>query len=249
MKKFTFFIVSILLSSQLMAQLCQPTFLNGCMNWNNHYVVMGGIDWTFDGLDCSQSDHTDLIGEITAGTDTYMEVEIGDWSGCSVWIDFNKNNLLDDSENLYHAGNGGTAINTFSFNINVPITVVNGSYIMRVIASWGSDGFNPGTNGSGGCGDYQYGNFSDFTVNIIGGSASLDELAISTQLYPNPSRDKITVKSNNPISDSYTILDLKGSSVQVGKFIDQQHTISIQNLNSGMYFLKLDNNTILFAKE
>lgn len=224
--------------------LCTPSFLNGCGNWKNNYIVVGGLDWTFDGVDCTNYDYTaDYTATVSAGVATYMEVNSGNWCGCSVWVDFNTDGQFDDSENLYHAGNGGTETNSFVFDITVPPTTLNGTYVMRVIASWGSDGYTPSTNGSGGCGDYQYGGFNDFSLVVENGAASSPELETTFALYPNPANESLTIKSDVSLQGEYQITDLRGTAVQSGKLDATQVELDIASLQAGMYVLSFENSS------
>lgn len=244
MKKITIILSLLLVSGSSFAQLCTPTFLNGCFSWKNQSIYIGTIDWMFDNVDCSQSDYTTMSTDITAGTATTMSVTAGDWCGCSVWIDINHDNTLDDSENFFHEGNGGEASHTFDFSITLPPSTINGFYTMRVIASWGSDGFTPGTNGSGGCGDFQYGSFQDFTIRVIGGvnAAGLNEnqQASKISVAPNPVENNVLISSEKAmIGSTYFITSTLGSVVAKGTIQSEQENLSVSDLCPGIYLLHL----------
>jgi Secretion system C-terminal sorting domain/GEVED domain len=147
------------------AQLCSPTFSNGCFNWQTTSIVAGSINWTAPAT-CTNSNFTTISTTVASGGSLPMTVVNGNFCGCSVWVDFNYNNLLDSSENLYsNYIASGTA--TYNFSITIPAAVPNGTYTMRFISSWGSSGTGVSINGTGGCGAYQYGNFQDFSL-IVG---------------------------------------------------------------------------------
>mgnify|MGYP005988759185 CR=1 FL=1 len=221
--------------------LCQPTFANGCFDWHTNLTNFNGVDYNFDGNDCTESDFTDQVGSITAGQDTEIQVESGNWCGVSVWIDLNRDDLLDDSENFYHEGNGGNETHLFTFNINVPTTTINGRYTIRIITHWGSDGFNPGDNGNGGCGAYQYGNFQDYSVDIDGGVASLEELDFPLHVTPNPSSDLVSLKVNAAfIGKSYELFNALGQKVYEGVINGIEEKINMKQMESGIYFVKLE---------
>ncbi|MCE3297304.1 MAG: hypothetical protein K0R65_3018 [Crocinitomicaceae bacterium] len=225
------------------SQLCAPTFANGCFTWNTKSVELATLNWTFDEVDCLISDYTSMNTVITAGTETPMLISAGNWCGVSVWVDFNKDYQFDDSENLFHEGNGSTEVNIFDFNINIPETTINGNYTMRVISSWGSDGFTPGANGSGGCGDYQYGNYVDFSIQVTGGQfpLSLEEKQPGLSLHPNPANDKLTIDNNGLTGSVYEIYSLDGTKVSSGKIASDKHEVTVASLEAGVYFLKLEN--------
>ena len=66
-------------------------------------------------------------------------------------------------------------------------------------------------------------------------------------IYPNPSEDKIYIKSEI-ISDYYTISNTLGQIVQQGKFI-QNEPIFIENLKSNLYFVKTSNHIFKMQKK
>jgi len=73
-------------------------------------------------------------------------------------------------------------------------------------------------------------------------------------LYPNPTKDNITIelKSNN-VNVSYQIHSITGTVLEVGNIISGQKTIDLQNLEKGIYLLKINdrkyNGVIKFIKE
>ncbi|MGV3630682.1 MAG: T9SS type A sorting domain-containing protein [Bacteroidota bacterium] len=243
MKKITYLSAFLSLAGFSSGQLCTPAFANGCFSWNTKSVEVASINWTFDEMDCSISDYTALSTVITAGNDIPMTVSAGNWCGCSVWVDFNRDDQFDDSENLYHAGNGSTEVNVFDFTVNVPQTTINGNYTMRVISSWGSDGFTPGDNGSGGCGNYQYGNFVDFAIQVTGGQFPLgvEEQISGITVQPNPANDKIVLENKGLNGTSYQLLSLDGTEAASGKITGEKHEVIVSGLKSGIYFIQLEN--------
>lgn len=181
------------------AQYCTPTFVNGCFNWRLLTVNAGDIAWTFDGIDCLDNDHTDATTNVDAGTPLSMDVETGVWCGCAVWVDLDNSGTFEDSENLYYAYTGADPSFTYSFSITLPAGTPAGDHRMRIIAPWGSDGFlDTNTNGYGPCGDYQYGNYGDFTVHVNGGGIGMNEAtAVMPGLVagPNPATGAVQIAS------------------------------------------------------
>lgn len=242
MKKITYLSAFLSLAGSSFGQLCTPAFANGCFSWNTKSVEMASINWTFDEVDCTASDYTNLSTVIAAGVPTPMTVSAGNWCGCSVWVDFNGNNQFDNSENLFYEGNGSTEVNVFDFSIEIPTSTINGNYILRVISSWGSDGFTPGDNGSGGCGDYQYGNFVDFSIQVTGGQFPLgiSEQENSLKIAPNPAMDKLTIENKDLAGRSFSIVSLDGTEVTHGTILATEQEIAINTLKPGVYFIKLE---------
>lgn len=240
MKKITYLSAFLSLAGFSSGQLCTPAFANGCSFWNTKSVEVASVNWTFDEADCTASDYTNLSTVIAAGIPTPMTVSAGNWCGCSVWVDFNGDNQFDNSENLFYEGNGSTEVNVFDFSITIPESTINGSYTLRVISSWGSDGYTEGDNGYGGCGDYQYGNFVDFSIEVTGGQFPLgiQEQESALKVTPNPATDKLTVENSNLAGSSFSIVSLDGTEVTQGTILVKTQEIGIDALKPGVYFLK-----------
>lgn len=176
------------------AQYCSPTFLNGCALWGTQQISIGSIDWSIGISDCTVSDYTSIATTITPGVPTAMSVTNGNWCGCAVWIDLDQSQSFEDTENMYYIYVGGDPSYTYDFNITLPANTPPGSYRMRVISPWGSDGVSVGANGYGPCGSYQYGNFEDFTLSVVGsvGIDAVEAQHASALIAPNPTEGAIT---------------------------------------------------------
>ena len=103
---------------------------------------------------------------------------------------------FEEWENFYPTYVGGSANFDYDFDLAIPAGTTDGSYRLRVISPWGSDGVTVGDNGYGGCGDYQYGNFEDFTINVVDVS-SVGENAASNSIFafPNPTNGPLTIEA------------------------------------------------------
>ena len=67
-------------------------------------------------------------------------------------------------------------------------------------------------------------------------TTSSDEI----QIYPNPSPQFITLRHKSSLIESYTIYDILGREVSTLRQIKaNQHRISLQNLISGVYFIRV----------
>lgn len=161
---------SLLASVGANAQYCSPTFNGGCFSWDVQAVNVGCLNWTVS--NCSTSDYTSLTSTAIAGVPVAMSVTAGNWCGCAVWVDFDNSGTFDAGENLYTSYNGAQTY-TYNFNITVPAGTPVGTYRMRVLGGWGSNGVTgqqyPSGNGSGPCGAYAYGSFDDFTLSVVSG--------------------------------------------------------------------------------
>ncbi len=161
------FLLMFFTSTTIAQTYCAPSFVNGCSTWRNQTIDIGSINWVAPSS-CTTWDFTSTSTNVTAGLAETMTVTNANFCGCSVWIDLNADGDFDDvDENLYTMYQPNSS-NTYNFSITVPGSASPGMYRMRVIASWGSDGTSVGANGYGGCGAYQYGNYDDFTLNVVG---------------------------------------------------------------------------------
>ncbi|MES2556964.1 MAG: CocE/NonD family hydrolase [Bacteroidota bacterium] len=71
-------------------------------------------------------------------------------------------------------------------------------------------------------------------------------LATPVEIYPNPAQDQLTVKTGGSF-DKYLIQDMSGRTVAMGKLSGV--TISVASLQSGMYLLKLTDETGIFTEK
>lgn len=231
------------LITKVNAQLtyCEPIFLNGCFGWNNKEISLDTMNWILGSTDCQVSDYTSMQATVTKGVATPMTVLNGSWCGVGVWVDFNSDGDFDSTENLYNQYTAGDP-QTYSFLIVVPNTVPDGVYRMRVIAGWGTDCYSTSsTNGYGACGAYQYGNFDDFSLNVIDASVGIADPGTENKLfsvYPNPASDILHVNVNSTqVGELFFVSDELGKNVITGKFDQENSSIDISKLSKGIYIL------------
>jgi hypothetical protein len=85
-------------------------------------------------------------------------------------------------------------------------------------------------------------NFVTSTPNVSNEIVEVAELGMSRMaLYPNPTRDILNFNQTKDL----TIFDISGREVVVTKDVK---TVDVSFLSSGLYFIKLDNQTLLFEK-
>ena len=238
---YTFFLSLVLSASAASAQsYCSPTFSNGCFSWTNLSISLGSLNWT--NSDCNISDYTGLGTPVTAGTPTAMTVVSGAWTGCAVWVDLNNDFTFQDTENLYYAYVGGSPSYTYSFNITVPANTPTGTYRMRVIAPWGSDGFlDTNTNGYGPCGIFQYGNFDDFTLNVSGTTGVGELTSASLLASPNPTTGTVWLGSDGKSPVQHIVVRAVDGRMVQDLSISASHgrvQLDLSALPDGMYMLE-----------
>jgi hypothetical protein len=239
--KFLFTVMSLMaLNTAILAQgeYCNPTFANGCSLWNTASVTLDSIVWSNAGTICTTSDYTAWSTTLNAGESRSMNVTSGSWCGCAVWIDFNQDFDFSDSENLHFEYVGGDPSYAYDFDITVPSSTPAGTYRLRVISPWGSDGFSPaGTNGYGACGDFQYGNFQDFTIHVANNSAVSDPMFgyQDFTLFPNPAADSITIDAAACGAGSELIItDMMGNLIE-RRLASSKLQMDISALCAGVY--------------
>ena len=79
------------------------------------------------------------------------------------------------------------------------------------------------------------------TILRLGEAVSTDEVEfIEMEIYPNPTKDflTITATTENSVKMNYSLIDLMGTEINKGN-IFQSERINMQDLNSGMYILRL----------
>lgn len=236
-KRYATVSLSVVLALIAQAQdYCSPSFASGCFSWANQTIEIGSLSWVSE--DCTVSDHTAQSTAITAGEPTQMIVTSGNWTGCAVWVDLNDNMVFDDAEDLYHAYVGGTPGYTYDFEITIPANTPTGSYRMRVIAGWGSNGVSPGPNGFGPCGDYQYGNFDDFTLDVSGVNAVAELATPVFTLAPNPTADRLFVRTRSlGQTASVRMIDARGREVLRAPV--QTDGLDVSALAAGVYTVEV----------
>ena len=71
-------------------------------------------------------------------------------------------------------------------------------------------------------------------VDIVATNES--KIALKLNIYPNPSSDRVNITCENCVPSQYNLFDINGKSVQQGT----TNNISIANLQSGMYLLRIE---------
>lgn len=180
--------------------------------------------------------------------------EVHGGCGYGVWIDFNHNNIFDNSEKV--AGTTqGTMLNIsdntlITQSIMIPSTALTGTTRMRVriveddTYTMGSNGFSVlPCNLSGSDTDVMdWGETEDYLINIsnLGSDIFLKNDIV---VYPNPSNSILFFDNSIYNFDKVEMYNLIGQKVCT-KFVDSNskaQIIDIVELEKGMYNLKLSN--------
>jgi hypothetical protein len=86
--------------------------------------------------------------------------------------------------------------------------------------------------------------------NIVEGALSIDNIAqeLSWIMYPNPTKGVVSIQSDNLINANITVFDISGRVVKIESISKSKSDIDISNLAKGVYFFKVESNTVSFSK-
>ncbi|NOZ35984.1 MAG: T9SS type A sorting domain-containing protein [Chlorobi bacterium] len=148
--------------------------------------------------------------------------------GYSVWIDYNQDGDFDDAgEQVYtQAKTTATSING---SFTVPTSALSGSTRMRVSMQYNAIPVP--------CGNFDYGEVEDYTVNI--GAKSYTPTNNDLYIYPNPAENIITVYLKGlHKTTNVQIFSITGSIVKEIKMSDLDNKINISDLPAGIYNIR-----------
>lgn len=73
---------------------------------------------------------------------------------------------------------------------------------------------------------------------------SIEEANKTTlSIFPNPTKEKLTISSNNANLENISIFNIQGQEVLRVKFQQNEQTITVSSLQAGVYFLKAESDT------
>ncbi len=226
------------LSIDVSNELCQPsgdcTFGDGIT-----MIEIGSID--IDSVPCSDG-FEDLTNQITdldraVGSNIHPVVFQTGYTpqSISVWIDFNDNGNFTDSGELvqdsFFVPFGSTDTDQF-FNITIPTDANLGTHDMRI------RGYDPNASGdlNDPCGDLEFGNTVDISVNIIDTSLNTDNFEQNDAAF------SVVSKSNNQF-EILLISSDRAEDLKFGLFnmLGQQLVYDVVSKNNdGHYIYHLD---------
>ncbi len=152
-------------------QLCAPTA--NCGQFGDGITSFELANVTNSPIACN-SGYEDFTGdftiELSRSVATYtvsVQSGFGDQNGaerCSIWIDFNDNNLFETSELLLDNGIITAANSPITFDITIAEDAALGSHLFRIRG--GDTNINSGAPLNDPCGSMQFGTTHDYTVEI-----------------------------------------------------------------------------------
>ncbi|MDP9957735.1 hypothetical protein J2X97_003407 [Epilithonimonas hungarica] len=165
----------------------------------------------------------------------------GSWkvSTFTAFIDWNQNGTLDNENEIYRIGfvKGSTGMDNGSaeLTIKVPDNAMVGNTRMRLLKV-----NSPSTFAmfwpTGACGNYNYGQIEDYTLNVKEALATSETSLNKVQFYPNPVKDVLTVSSRKKVN-SVSVYNTAG---QLIKTVQNTNTIDMSKLSAGVYVVKTD---------
>jgi hypothetical protein len=114
--------------------------------------------------------------------------------------------------------------------------------------SGGSSSYSVGqvvyTTSTGAAGSLSQGVQQPYEIYVVTGLPETQGITLHYSVYPNPSRDLITLKVENYNNEnlSYQLFDLLGNLLESKKLIRSETSISISSLIQASYFLKVTQN-------
>jgi len=196
-------------------------------------VEMGEIENTSSGSN-GYNDFTSLTTDIMQGERIPVTVTVpnfmADQDDLGVWIDFNDNNSFnDDGEQIYCLANQVQETN--SFEILIPADAPLGSHTLRFrLKNAGDDCGVP-------CGDTEYGEVEDYTVNIIEATGiNQSDNQIDFRVYPNPNNGIFTVSADGEYE--IIITNTLGQVIYSNKILNLQQ-VDLSGYAKGMYIVTL----------
>ena len=89
---------------------------------------------------------------------------------------------------------------------------------------------------------------AEYEYYIISNSTSNTFNDNQIQIYPNPSKNQITIENNFTELTSYTLFNSLGQQIENGQINNSLFTINISQLSSNIYFLKIGTNVFKIIK-
>lgn len=93
------------------------------------------------------------------------------------------------------------------------------------------------------CSDQRFFNISNFRFTISSDLTSVEEARINKEfsLYPNPTKDNLTININNPKPTNVEIYDLRGKLIFSKTINNRTNEIDMSSFTNGMYVVKIEN--------
>ena len=217
-----------------------------------------------DERDCNNLDSKDFVvsGISVETTQLYFALTTDSFSNETSWEFADGSGTILQSGGPYNGDSDNNTFNEFTFDLET-----NDCYTLTI-----NDAFGDGICCNFGDGSYELrvddatgdllASGGDFgfseSISVFANALSTNEYFLSNDvfLYPNPTKDRITIELGNSIDlpEGYEIVNLLGQSVKRGRIITKEDlSIVITHLKQGVYFVRIINDNtseaIPFIKE
>lgn len=190
------------------------------------------------------ADYTDMSVSISLGGGLPILVSYGGMTSAeykvTVWVDWNDDYVFEigvEGGEEFHLEWDNGPPPTYLGEIWCPPNATLGLHRMRVRTMYIEDLVASPVP----CGVSDFGEVEDYTINVISAMGVEGFIASSCQVFPNPTNDKINVKSSVEVN-RIQIISINGQLVfdEIVNKLDYQ--IDVSEFVSGMYFIKLETN-------
>jgi hypothetical protein len=216
-------------------------------------VTIGSINNTTAAT--TYSNYSAISANVTRSVASSITVSIGNpytTDQVLIWCDWNNNGVFTDAGEAVYVSSAG--VGPFTTSITPPATATLGAIRMRIRMM--DSGSGPNTTP---CGTSSYGEVEDYTLNVSGPGARLEDPALGTNpttvaksdedgyigtqelsVYPNPNNGTFNVKTNH--AGTYYLLNELGQLIQkVNLNAENGYAAAISNLAPGVYVLSGQN--------
>ena len=208
-------------------------------------VVLGTISNTSTGT-TGYENYTAITTNLTQGIANTITITPV-WTSTTyneayaVFIDYNQDGDFSDS---------GETVWTKTASKTTP---VSGSFTIPATASLGTTRVRISMKYNGiptACESFSYGQVEDYTINIVAGSAVADQTLFAdgstidqsakVTIYPNPVVTSLSVSLAETKGSTFKIMNTLGQQLAAGTLTESP--VDVSKLNSGIYFIEINNN-------
>jgi bacillolysin len=208
-------------------------------------VVLGTISNTSTGT-TGYENYTAITTNLTQGVANTITITPV-WTSTTyneayaVFIDYNQDGEFSDS---------GETVWTKTASKTTP---VSGSFTIPATASLGTTRVRISMKYYGiptACESFSYGQVEDYTINIVAGSAVADQTLFAdgstidqsakVTIYPNPVVTSFSVSLAETKGSTFKIMNTLGQQLAAGTLTESP--VDVSKLNSGIYFIEINNN-------
>ncbi|PKQ63141.1 hypothetical protein BZG02_10285 [Labilibaculum filiforme] len=212
------------------------------------------------GDDGGYGDYTNMIANVQPGNNYTLNFSLAYKSrtytaNWSVYIDFNRDGNFTANELVVSGYTASAAISTS--NISIPASAAIGHTRMRVI-------LKHRRAAKSGCEIFSQGEVEDYTLDIsntapaiaarssainFGAPLSQTPPIEELKLFPNPAKDYVTLYIQGNIQSKVKISSITGKTIKMLTLDQENNTIDVSNLPSGIYFISIEDGDEIISKK